>query len=299
MGRDAPLTHPAGGGRAAGETAGITIAFDPSDPVAGSAPGAWAVEELRGVLARRGVTARVVPPDSPPAAAFHLRLAALDGPAGRLAGLEQLSVQGRSRLRRGGCASAGRSQGGLRPAGRERAGGQGPGRPGRPGGPGRLAVGPLGTPANRVRGVLRTFASDAGTSPFYDREAWRGSSPCSRGSAQPLPRPWEIGYDFAGAARLPTYPYPFLLPVPGYDVRAGGRLPTRERERNLDALRFVAVETPAGGCTSGWALMGQRLRVPGEPGGQPPHQRPHPETQPLTAGTPYAPCCRPSRRSTG
>ncbi|HEX2325231.1 MAG TPA: hypothetical protein VHQ00_07510, partial [Chloroflexota bacterium] len=79
---------------AAGETVGITIAFDPADPVAGSAPAAWAVEELRGVLARRGVTARVVPPDSPPAAAFHLRLAALDGPAGRPAGPEQLSVQG-------------------------------------------------------------------------------------------------------------------------------------------------------------------------------------------------------------
>ena len=53
-----------------------------------------------------------------------------------------------------------------------------------------------------------------------------------------------IGYDFARGMRDSYFyfPYPFLLHVPGYDVRAGG-VSDQERERNLDALRFVAAET--------------------------------------------------------
>jgi hypothetical protein len=240
----------AGHAGASGETAGVAIAFDPADPVARSAPVAWAVEELRGVLARRGLPARVSPPDGPPPAAFHLRLTALDGPSDRPAGPEQLSIQGEGpqggrRLRLAGSDPRGLVYALLEVS--ERVAGA-------PDPPAVLDVlralrdGPPleGRPANRVRGVLRTFSSDVEDLPlFYDREAWRGF--LTMLAAQRFNRfhlALGIGYDFARGMRDSYFyfPYPFLLHVPGYDVRAGG-VTDQERERNLAALRFVAAET--------------------------------------------------------
>ena len=57
-----------------------------------------------------------------------------------------------------------------------------------------------------------------------------------------------VGYDFATHLR-DTYfyfAYPFLLPVPGYNVRVSG-LPDAEREQNLEMLRFISDEATVRG----------------------------------------------------
>jgi len=103
-----------------------------------------------------------------------------------------------------------------------------------------------GRPANAVRGVLRTFASDVEDLPlFHDRAGWeRYLTALVAGRFNRLHLALGIGYDFARSMRDSYFyfPYPFLLDVPGYAVTARG-VPAAERARNLDTLRFVAAET--------------------------------------------------------
>jgi hypothetical protein len=57
-----------------------------------------------------------------------------------------------------------------------------------------------------------------------------------------------IGYDFLTDVKDAyfLFAYPFLLAVPGYDVRAAG-LSDAERDRNLEMLKFIGTETVARG----------------------------------------------------
>ena len=79
-----------------------------------------------------------------------------------------------------------------------------------------------GRPANEVRGVLRTFASDVEDLPlFHDRGGWeRYLTALAAGRFNRLHLALGIGYDFARAMRDSYFyfPYPFLLDVPGYAV---------------------------------------------------------------------------------
>jgi hypothetical protein len=101
-------------------------------------------------------------------------------------------------------------------------------------------------PTCRIRSVMRIFASDVEDKNwFHDRSFW---PPYLDGLvAQRFNRfnlAFGIGYDFARQLR-DTYfyfPYPFLLAVPGHDVRAVG-LGDADRDRNLETLRFVGEET--------------------------------------------------------
>jgi hypothetical protein len=100
-------------------------------------------------------------------------------------------------------------------------------------------------PANSVRSVMRSFTSDVEDKAwFHDRDFWRRY--LSMLASQRFNRfnlAFGLGYDAPNRLR-DTYlyfAYPFLLSVPGYDVRATN-LSDAERDLNLEMLRFVSDE---------------------------------------------------------
>jgi hypothetical protein len=101
-------------------------------------------------------------------------------------------------------------------------------------------------PANPVRSVTRCFVSDVEDKAWYnDREMWPeylGMLVKNRFNRFSLA--YGIGYDFARDIRdcYFHFPYPFLMDVKGYNVRAKG-LPDEERDRNFAMLKFIAKET--------------------------------------------------------
>jgi hypothetical protein len=111
-------------------------------------------------------------------------------------------------------------------------------------------------PANRVRGIFRMFASEVeDKSWFYDREFWRRYLTMLAGQRfNRFNLSLGLSYDFSRNL-TDTYfffAYPFLVEVPGYDVRAvrpGDKqaLSTAERAKNLETLRFVSDEAAARG----------------------------------------------------
>ena len=105
-------------------------------------------------------------------------------------------------------------------------------------------------PANRVRSVMRLFVSDVEDKPWFnDREFWRAY--LSLLAAERFNRfNLALGLGYDGPEHLrDTYfyfAYPFLVRVPGYEVRATN-LPDAERDRNLEMLRFISDEAAARG----------------------------------------------------
>ncbi|MGA2555920.1 MAG: hypothetical protein ABSG04_06565, partial [Verrucomicrobiota bacterium] len=101
-------------------------------------------------------------------------------------------------------------------------------------------------PANRIRSISRSFVSDVEDKAwFQDREFWPpylDMLAASRFNRFNLAL--GIGYDFTTGIRdcYFHFAYPFLLAVPGYEVRARP-LPDAERDRNLEMLRYISEET--------------------------------------------------------
>ena len=105
-------------------------------------------------------------------------------------------------------------------------------------------------PANAIRSVARAFCSEIeDKSWYYDEGFWRAYldhlAACrfnrfnfSLGIAYDFPRGVTDDYFH--------FPYPYLVSVPGFDVRAVP-LAEGERERNLAMLQFIARETVARG----------------------------------------------------
>ncbi len=105
-------------------------------------------------------------------------------------------------------------------------------------------------PANPVRSIYRPFTSEIEDKPwFYNRELWQEY--LTMLATQRFNRfnlAFGMGYNTASHV-LDSYflfPYPFLLSVPGYDVRMGN-LPAAERDKNLEMLKFISEETAARG----------------------------------------------------
>lgn len=105
-------------------------------------------------------------------------------------------------------------------------------------------------PANRVRSVARAFCSEIEDKPwFYSEDFWHGyldmlvACRFNRFNFS-----FGIAYDFPRGVTDDYFhfPYPYLVTVPGYDVRAVP-LANGERERNLAMLQFIARETVARG----------------------------------------------------
>jgi hypothetical protein len=105
-------------------------------------------------------------------------------------------------------------------------------------------------PANRVRGIMRLFASEIEDKPwFYDREFWtRYLKMLVSHRFNRFNLALGLGYDFARNIRDAYFyfAYPFLVEVPGYKVRVVG-LPDAERQRNLETLRFISDAAAARG----------------------------------------------------
>jgi hypothetical protein len=98
-------------------------------------------------------------------------------------------------------------------------------------------------PTCRIRSAMRLFVSDVEDKSWYhDRSFWPAYLDMLVGHRfNRVNLAFGIGYDFARRLR-DTYfyfAYPFLLRVPGYDVRAVG-LDETERDRNLETLRWVS-----------------------------------------------------------
>lgn len=105
-------------------------------------------------------------------------------------------------------------------------------------------------PANRVRGVMRLFASDVEDKPWYnDREWW--TQYLTMLATQRFNRfnlALGLGYDFLRQVTDAyfLFAYPFLLSVPGHSVRVP-QLPDTERDGNLEMLKFIGEQTVARG----------------------------------------------------
>ncbi|HEY1946916.1 MAG TPA: hypothetical protein VGG97_07920 [Bryobacteraceae bacterium] len=106
------------------------------------------------------------------------------------------------------------------------------------------------SPANSVRSVTRLFTSDVEDKPWYnDREMWpRYLSMLASQRFNRFNLAFGIGYDFIRQVTDAyfLFAYPFLLNVPGYQVRAAP-LPDSERDNNLQLLKFISEQTVARG----------------------------------------------------
>ncbi|MFC1764305.1 hypothetical protein ACFL6U_19805 [Planctomycetota bacterium] len=106
------------------------------------------------------------------------------------------------------------------------------------------------TPALKIRSIYRTFTSDVTDKEWYnDKAFWRSYlSELAKQRINRFSLTLGMGYN-KPKAMLDSYlffAYPFLLDVPGYDVRAVN-LPNEERDQNLRMLKFIGEETVAHG----------------------------------------------------
>jgi hypothetical protein len=105
-------------------------------------------------------------------------------------------------------------------------------------------------PANTVRSLTRLFTSDVEDKPWYnDREMWpQYLTMLATNRFNRFNLALGIGYDFIRSVTDAyfLFSYPFLLSVPGYNVRSP-QLPDAERDQNLKMLQFIAEQTVARG----------------------------------------------------
>ena len=105
-------------------------------------------------------------------------------------------------------------------------------------------------PANLIRSLSRLFVSDIEDKPWYnDREMWKQY--LTMLATQRFNRfnlSLGLGYDFLQNVTDAyfLFAYPFLLSVPGYNVRVP-QLPDAERDQNLEMLKFISEQTVARG----------------------------------------------------
>jgi hypothetical protein len=237
----------------------ISIVTDPADPAASSGPVGWAVEELSQALAQHGIPLQrlnslqqaprsglciVACGRTAPVASVALQPAALSLPdAPECLVLAPAKYENRPILL--ACGSDGR---GLMYALLELAD-----RVQHAGDPYHAiqVQEPLAEqPFNQTRSIGRSFVSDVEDKPWFnDRAMWPAYF--SMLAAQRFNRftlNFGIGHDFLQHV-IDSYflfAYPFLLSVPGYNVRAVN-LPDRECEQNLETLQIISRQAVAHG----------------------------------------------------
>jgi hypothetical protein len=236
-----------------------SLVLNPADGVASASPVLWAAQELQRALADSGRTVnRRDRPEDAPADEFCVivsdRRAAIAVAALKAASVvapddpESLAmlatkVAARQALLVCGSDARGLVYALLELADRAR-------HPSGLRGPLWVALPVVERPANEVRSVMRQFTSEPLDKPwFYDREMWPHY--LTMLAAERFNRfhlAFGFGYDSLGQVSdsYLMFAYPFLLAVPGYNVRATN-LPDEERDRNLEALRFISEQTVARG----------------------------------------------------
>jgi hypothetical protein len=237
----------------------VSIIVEPSDPIASTGPVSWAIAELRDALATRKVAATlrdrvaqapsgelciVAASSERPLAVDILRNAGAAIPAvsealgvipGKAAGKPVLLACGRD--------SAGLVYALLDLADRVRNGSD-------PITALSIRKPVIERPANVIRSVTRLFTSDIEDKPWYnDHEMWpRYLSMLATQRFNRFNLSLGIGYDFLQNVTdgYFLFAYPFLLSVPGYNVRVP-ELPDAERDHNLQMLKFISEQTVARG----------------------------------------------------
>jgi hypothetical protein len=246
---------PTGAAVMAGPTRGVAIIIDPADPVASASAARWAADELVRALTERRVPVRICR-SAAEAPAGHLRiLAAALASTGAAVALKAVGAraepvpeslalcQSGEDVWACGHDPRGLSYALLELADRARHAGE-------PLAALALPAPVTGRPANTVRSITRLFTSEIEDKPWFnDREMWPAY--LSLLAAQRFNRfnlALGIGYDFLRNVTdgYFLFAYPFLLPVPGYNVRVP-QLPDAERDRNLEMLRFISEQTAARG----------------------------------------------------
>jgi len=226
----------------------VAIVLDPADPVAAAPACRWAVGELSGALAARGVQARIVDRVAQ-AAAADLCIVASGNQQGRAPSVPEALALGPAHA--GGrdvLLAAGHDPRGLVYALLELAD-----RVGNSADPAAALTVPstlAERPANAIRSVTRLFTSDIEDKPWYnDREMWpRYLTMLAAQRFNRFNLSFGIGYDFLRNVTDAyfLFAYPFLLDVPGYKVRVP-QLPDAERDRNLAMLKYISEQTVARG----------------------------------------------------
>jgi hypothetical protein len=234
---------------------GMAIVCDPGDPIVSARPAQWAVEQLRQALVQRGLAVRVCARlDEANATDICVVATGGNSPLARDAGLampteaEALAIAPGRLGRRDVLLVGGRDVRGLVYALTELADAVAHGNePQAVLHPARAVV---ERPANPVRSVMRMVVSEVEDKPWFnDREFWRRY--LSLLVTQRFNRfnlALGLGYDRVNNV-TDTYfyfAYPFLLSVPGYDVRATN-VSAAERDQNLAMLRFISDEAAARG----------------------------------------------------
>ena len=247
----------------------VSMVLDPSDPTAPAAPARWAAKELQEALAAHGVAVgRRERLEQAGADDLCILAAGLTAPArGILKSVggsapeaaESLALVAGKAAGRSVLLASGRDVRGLVYALLELTARV------------RNAENPLGAleapkpvmeqPANRIRSITRCFVSDVEDKSWYnDRSMWpRYLSMLAAQRFNRFNLTLGIGYDFPRDITdcYFHFAYPFLLSLPGDNVRAVG-LPDAERDRNLEMLRFISDETAARGLQF---QLGLRPRV--------------------------------------
>lgn len=258
----------------AGAVGDVSIVMDPADPVASAAPVTWAVGELRGALGQRGGAVDVVPRiDAVRAGTRCVLVAGSASAAGhpilKAAGVtppaaaESLwivpgTVGGRRPLLVSGTDVRGLVYAVLELADRAAYADAGVD-------PLMVRTAIVEQPANTIRSCARCFESDIEDKAwFYDRGHWvEYLSMLAAHRYNRFNLTFGLGYN--GARDIPDayfyFAYPFLIAVPGYDVKAVG-LPDAERDRNLETLRFISDETVKRGLQFNLALWSHAYEWP-------------------------------------
>jgi hypothetical protein len=101
-------------------------------------------------------------------------------------------------------------------------------------------------PANAIRSLNRLFVSDIEDKPWFnDKEMWpKYLTMAATNRFNRFNLSLGIGYDFLQNVTdgYFLFAYPFLLSVPGYNVKVP-QLPETEREKNLEMLRYISEQT--------------------------------------------------------
>ncbi len=240
---------------AAANNAGVSIVLDSSEELTRQAPIKWAAEQLRDALTARGTSVQFLESlDQTPSSHECVLVTGRSSPAARQVfnankislpeNPESLAlVRGKISNGRSLLAVAGSDVRGLVYALLELADRV------------NFASDPIATlkamkpvvewPANSIRSIGRSFASDVEDKPWFnDREFWpRYLTMLAANRFNRVNLTFGLAYDFTTGITdcYFHFAYPFLLSVPGYNVRAVP-LPDAERDSNLEMLRFASDE---------------------------------------------------------
>ena len=257
-----------------GATQSVSIIVDPQNPIASAEPAAWAIGELQSSLSPQGVTTKiysrieaapagdryvVVAGGSSPIAQQLLKTAKVTMPSSAEAVcLVPANLSGKPVLLAGGSDVRGLVYAVLELADRAKYAEAGTT-------PLEVRTAVVEKPANLIRSCGRGFESDVEDKPWFDDRSWWGDYLTTLATSRFNRFNLQTGHGYNGNHNIPDayfyLAYPFLLAVPGYNVRVT-RLSDAERDHNLQMLRFISDETVMRGMQFNLALWSHAYQWP-------------------------------------